>query len=256
MSRLRELPVWPEKVVGAHHIRSLERLIEGLREETPHGNRELFLDVDVFTALLPGLLSTARCGPCGPLRTPARPGRLSNMPDDRKALQKHPFRLQQARRPHPLAADHRITSRQEVFKADSQAARRAGSLDHLHRQISAVDGTFLKAGPPTPSSGPCAPLRRQDRGRGSISMSTSRPGFRIDRRSRAGRERGRDRREIDHRRSHSSLRPRDLQLRARDGPRGKECRLRDATPRARAANPQPRNRRDPPTQEGARMPTR
>ncbi len=47
----RELPVWPKQVVGATHIRSLERLVEELHEKNAHGNRELFLD-DVFVAYL------------------------------------------------------------------------------------------------------------------------------------------------------------------------------------------------------------
>src|SRR6516165_2433873 len=50
-SRLRDLPVWPEQVGGGKHVRSLERLIDGLREPQPHGNRQLFLD-DVFVASL------------------------------------------------------------------------------------------------------------------------------------------------------------------------------------------------------------
>ena len=42
----------PNKVVGAKHIRISEICSsEGLRQENPHGNRELFLD-DVFVAYL------------------------------------------------------------------------------------------------------------------------------------------------------------------------------------------------------------
>src|SRR5262245_11253822 len=48
---VRELPVWPEQVVGAKHVRAIERMIGRLREEGPHGNRALFLD-DVFVAYL------------------------------------------------------------------------------------------------------------------------------------------------------------------------------------------------------------
>ena len=50
-ARLRDLPIWPEPVVGAKHVRSPERLVAALREETPHGNRGLFLS-DVFVAYL------------------------------------------------------------------------------------------------------------------------------------------------------------------------------------------------------------
>ncbi len=50
-SELSRLPIWPEQVVGAKHVHSLERLIDQLREQDPHGNRDLFLD-DVFVAYL------------------------------------------------------------------------------------------------------------------------------------------------------------------------------------------------------------
>ena len=48
---LRELPHWPEPVLGGKYVRLLERCLEGLREEEAHGNRQLFLD-DVFVAYL------------------------------------------------------------------------------------------------------------------------------------------------------------------------------------------------------------
>src|SRR6185437_8003280 len=47
----RDLPVWPDRVFGAKPVRSLERLVDQLREHGPHGNRRLFLD-DVFVAYL------------------------------------------------------------------------------------------------------------------------------------------------------------------------------------------------------------
>ena len=46
-----DLPVWPEQVMGGKYVRLLERQLEQLREESPHGNRRLFLD-DVFVAYL------------------------------------------------------------------------------------------------------------------------------------------------------------------------------------------------------------
>jgi hypothetical protein len=46
-----DLPVWPEQVVGGKYVRLLERQLEQLREESPHGNRRLFLD-DVLVAYL------------------------------------------------------------------------------------------------------------------------------------------------------------------------------------------------------------
>ena len=140
-SRLRNLPVWPEQVVGAKHVHSLERLIDQLRERDPHGNRNLFLD-DVFVAYLLAFFNPA-------LRT------LRTMEDfsQTRQAQKHltigklckstlsdynnkvadPTRLQ------PIL-DH---LRREVLKPGPAEA--IGPLSALHRQILAVDGTFLKA---------------------------------------------------------------------------------------------------------------
>jgi hypothetical protein len=139
-ARLRDLPIWPEQVVGAKQIRSLERLIDGLRQETPHGNRELFLD-DVVVAYLLAFFNPA----LRTLRT------IEDFSQTRQA-QKHltirklckstlsdfnkladPTRLQ------PIL-DH---LRREVLKPGP--ARAAEPLAALHRQILAVDGTFLKA---------------------------------------------------------------------------------------------------------------
>jgi Transposase DDE domain len=139
-SARRELPVWPEKVFGATHVRSLGRLIQGLREDDPHGNRELFLD-DVFVAYLLAFFNPA----LRTLRT------LEDFSQTRQA-QKHlslaklckstlsdfnkladPTRLQ------PIL-DH---LRRDVLKPGQ--AKAAEPLAALHRQILAVDGTFLKA---------------------------------------------------------------------------------------------------------------
>ena len=140
LSRLRELPVWPEKVVGATHIRSLERIIDELHDKNAHGNRELFLD-DVFVAYLLAFFNPA----LRTLRT------LEDFSQTRQA-QKHlsigklckstlsdfnkladPTRLQ------PIL-DH---LRREVLKPGQ--AKASGALSALHRQVLAVDGTFLKA---------------------------------------------------------------------------------------------------------------
>lgn len=42
---------WPERVIGAKYVRLLEKHLHALRDETAHGNRQLFLD-DVFVAYL------------------------------------------------------------------------------------------------------------------------------------------------------------------------------------------------------------
>lgn len=136
----RDLPIWPEQVVGAKHVRSIERLVEQLREQDPHGNRDLFLD-DVFVASLlaffnPGLRT---------LRT------LEDFSQTRQA-QKHlnirklcrstlsDFnKLVDHTRLQPIL-DH---LRREVLKAGDTSTH--GPLSDLHRRVLAVDGTFLRA---------------------------------------------------------------------------------------------------------------
>ncbi len=141
-SRLRELPIWPDQVVGAKHVHSIERLIAQLREQAAHGNRNLFLD-DVFVASLLAFFNPA----LRTLRT------VEDFSQTRQA-QKHltisklcrstlsdfnkladPTRLQ------PIL-DH---LRREILKPGPRRPEAAGSLDPLHRQVLAVDGTFLHA---------------------------------------------------------------------------------------------------------------
>lgn len=139
-ARRRDLPIWPEQVVGAKHIRSLDRLVEGLRQETPHGNRELFLD-DVFVAYLLAFFNPA----LRTLRT------IEDFSQTRQA-QKHLTiaklcrstlsdfnKLADSTRLQPIL-DH---LRREVLKPEP--TKTASPLAALHRQILAVDGTFLKA---------------------------------------------------------------------------------------------------------------
>lgn len=136
----RELPVWSEKVFGANHVRSLERLVEELREDDPHGNRYLFLD-DVFIAYLLAFFNPA----LRTLRT------IEDFSQSRQA-QKHLSipklcrstlsdfnQLADSTKLQPIL-DH---LRREVLKPGSPKAPEP--LSKLHRQILAVDGTFLKA---------------------------------------------------------------------------------------------------------------
>ena len=137
----RDLPVWPEQVVGAKHVRSLERLIERLRQQNPHGNRELFLD-DVFVAYLlaffnPALRTLRTIEDFSQTRQAQKHltiGKLckSTLSDFNKLAD--PTRLQ------PIL-DH---LRREVLKP-GPGSKAAEPLIALHRQILAVDGTFLKA---------------------------------------------------------------------------------------------------------------
>jgi hypothetical protein len=139
---MRDLPIWPEPVVGAKHVRSIERLIEQLRDENPHGNRDLFLD-DVFVASLLAFFNPA----LRTLRT------LEDFSQTRQA-QNHLTITKLCRSTlsdfHKLADPSRLQPildhlRRDVFKAGPRRGETAGSLDHLHRQVLAVDGTFLHA---------------------------------------------------------------------------------------------------------------
>lgn len=136
----RALPVWPERVFGATQVRSLERLVDQLREQTPHGNRELFLD-DVFVAYLlaffnPGLRSLRTIEDFSKTRQAQKHLTIrklckSTLSDFNKLAD--PARLQ------PIL-DH---LRREVLKAGPKKAD--GPLTDLYRKVLAVDGTFLKA---------------------------------------------------------------------------------------------------------------
>jgi hypothetical protein len=51
-----DLPDWPEPISGGKYLRMLDKHVRALREESPHGNRQLFLD-DVFLAHLLALFN-------------------------------------------------------------------------------------------------------------------------------------------------------------------------------------------------------
>jgi hypothetical protein len=140
--RARDLPVWPTQVVGAKHIHSIERLVERLRESDPHGNRELFLD-DVFLAYLLAFFNPS-------LRT------LRTIEDFSQTRQAQKFlsvrrlckstlsdfnKLADHTRLQPIL-DH---LRREVLKPAPVPGAARSALSSLHRQVLAVDGTFLHA---------------------------------------------------------------------------------------------------------------
>ena len=138
----RDLPVWPEKIIGATHLRALQKLLGELREKEPHGNRSLFLD-DVFVASLLAFFNpTLRT-----LRT------IEDFSQTRQA-QKHLSipklckstlsdfnKLAEPERLQPIL-DH---LRREILKPGPGQPRAADPLLDLHRKILAVDGTSLKA---------------------------------------------------------------------------------------------------------------
>jgi Transposase DDE domain len=138
---LLELPLWPETVRGGKLVKLLERYVNGLVDEHPHGNRALFLD-DVFIAhLLAFFNPTLRS-----LRT------LEDFSQTQQA-QKHLSIPRICR--STLSDFHRLTEPErlrpiiDALRAEllRKTARRALPSDLLGvlQQIIAVDGTFLPA---------------------------------------------------------------------------------------------------------------
>jgi hypothetical protein len=141
-SRIRDLPIWPEKVVGAKHVRSIERLIDQLREQDAHGNRDLFLD-DVFVASLLAFFNPA-------LRTLRTIEDFSQTRQARKHLTIGKLCRSTLSDFNKLADPTRLQPildqlRREILKPGPRRPEAAGPLDQLHRQVLAVDGTFLHA---------------------------------------------------------------------------------------------------------------
>jgi hypothetical protein len=136
----RALPIWPEKVEGGKHVRTLERLIADLREKDVHGNRDLFLD-DVVTAYLLAFFNPSLRS----LRTledfsqTQQAQRYLSIPKLCKSTLSDFNKLADPTRLQPLI-DH---LRRKVLKPDG--GRPPNALEGLHRQILAVDGTFLNA---------------------------------------------------------------------------------------------------------------
>jgi hypothetical protein len=139
----RDLPEWPEPVIGGKYLRLLQKQLDGLRGEEQHGNRKLFLD-DVFVVYLLAFFNPA----VRSLRT------LEDLSQTRQA-QKHlslpkvckstlsdfnalsdPARLQ------PIVE---TLSTQLARKQARQPHGGTGDLHGLLRQTVAVDGTFLPA---------------------------------------------------------------------------------------------------------------
>src|SRR6202041_3400356 len=115
----RDLPVWPEQVLGAKHVRSLERLVDQLHERDPHGNRQLFLD-DVFVAYLLAFFNPA-------LRT------LRTLEDFRQTRQAQEH----------LTIGKLCKSTLSDFNKLAAPGRLQPILDHLRREV-------LKPGPGKP----------------------------------------------------------------------------------------------------------
>lgn len=135
------LPVWEDKVQGGPLVRQLQRHLDTLREESPHPNRQLFLD-DVFIAYLLAFYNpTLRT-----LRT------LEDFSQSRQA-QKHLsipriakstlsdfHRIADPGRLEPLIAELRQT-----LVRKHRGTPLPPDLAMLVQQVVAVDGTFFSA---------------------------------------------------------------------------------------------------------------
>ncbi len=127
-------------VVGGKHVRRLEKLIGELREEDAHGNRELFLD-DVFIAYLLAFFNPS----VRSLRTiedfsqTKQAQKHLSIPKLCKSTVSDFNKLADPTRLQPII-DH---LRREILKPGR--GRPTNSLESLHRQVLAVDGTFLHA---------------------------------------------------------------------------------------------------------------
>jgi len=136
-----ELPIWPEKVQGRRLITMLQRYVESLRDESAHGNRELFLD-DVFVIYLLAFFNPT-------LRT------LRTLEDFSvtKQAQQHLsirricrstlsdfHRIAEPQRLRPL-----IAALRDELERKITGRRSPKDLMDVLQQVLAVDGTFLPA---------------------------------------------------------------------------------------------------------------
>jgi hypothetical protein len=134
------LPLWPEKVEGGRLVRELERHVQSLRDESAHGNRELFLD-DVFLAYLlsffnPTLRSLRTIEDFSQTRQAQR--HLSTRRICRSTLSDFNKLADPARLEPIVAALRGALSRKSAGQGRS-------NLHGLVKQVLAVDGTFFAA---------------------------------------------------------------------------------------------------------------
>lgn len=132
---------WPEQVIGGKYVQLLQGYVDGLREETPHGNRKLFLD-DVFVTYLLAFFNPT-------LRT------LRTIEDFSQSVQaqRHLSTTKICRSTlsdfNRLVDPERLAPILEALRPHVAAQRAAssgeGPLAELLSQTVAVDGTFLPA---------------------------------------------------------------------------------------------------------------
>lgn len=138
---LAHLELWPHRVEGGKYVRILQRHVEALRDESPHGNRSLFLD-DVFLAYLlaffnPSLRSLRTMEDFSQTRQAQR--HLS-IPRICKSTLSDFHHLADVDRLKPIVAALR-----KAVQEKRQARAPSSDLHHVLQEVVAVDGTFLPA---------------------------------------------------------------------------------------------------------------
>jgi len=135
------LPEWPEPVMGGKYVRLLEKHIQALRDEDPHGNRALFLD-DVFIVSLLAFHNPVLRS----LRT------IEDFSRTRQAQQHLSIRRickSTLSDFHQLADPTRLepilTALRGELSRKHIASGPPGELESLLKRTVAVDGTFLPA---------------------------------------------------------------------------------------------------------------
>jgi hypothetical protein len=134
-------PEWPEQVIGGKYVRLLEKHLQALRDEDPHGNRKLFLD-DVFVVSLLAFHNPVLRS----LRT------IEDFSKTRQA-QKHLSIRRICKSTladfHRLAEPERLEPILNALRGELSRKNvlheRSSGLETLLKRTRAVDGTFLPA---------------------------------------------------------------------------------------------------------------
>ena len=136
-----DLPLWPETVQRGALIEMLRKHVEGLRAEDRHGNRALFLD-DVFIAYLLAFFNPS-------IRTLRTIEDFSQTQQAQKHLSIAKICRSTLSDFQKIADPQRlgpvITALRSELARKCAQGRLPDDLHTLHKQILAVDGTFLPA---------------------------------------------------------------------------------------------------------------
>jgi hypothetical protein len=136
------LQVWDERVQGGKLVKTLQRHVENLRDENPHGNRGLFLD-DVFVAYLlaffnPSIRSLRVIEDFS--QTVQAQRHLTTQRICRSTLSDF-NKIADPQRLNPIIAE--LRKNLDLKSSNSQV--QDGDLYGLLQQVLAVDGTFFEA---------------------------------------------------------------------------------------------------------------